>query len=113
GSQSSFKKQFLQPIEKKNDKEKSVKLHALIKPFILRRLKTQVATDLPEKVVQVKYSTMTSDQEKSYEEVKSYFREKIIKDIHEPGVKNQQFTLLRGLTQLRQIANHPKLIEPG
>jgi len=61
----------------------------------------------------VKYSTMTSDQEKSYEEVKSYFREKIIKDIHEPGLKNQQFTLLRGLTQLRQIANHPKLIEPG
>ena len=113
GSQGMFKKQFLQPIEKKNDRDKAVKLHAVIKPFILRRLKTQVATDLPEKVVQVKYSSMTPDQEKSYEEVKSYFREKIINDIHDPGLKNQQFTLLRGLTQLRQIANHPKLTEPN
>lgn len=111
GSQGLFKKQFLQPIEKKNDKDKAVKLHAMIKPFILRRLKTQVATDLPEKVIQVKYSTMTPDQEKAYEEVKSYYREKIVAGIHTPGRNNQQFTLLRGLTQLRQIANHPKLTE--
>lgn len=113
GSQGTFNKQFLQPIEKKNDKDKASKLHAMIKPFILRRLKTQVATDLPEKVIQVKYSTMTAEQEKCYEEVKSYYREKIIKEIHETGVKSQQFTLLRGLTQLRQIANHPKLTEPA
>lgn len=112
GSQGTFNKQFLQPIEKKNDKDKASKLHAMIKPFILRRLKTQVATDLPEKVIQVKYSTMTAEQEKCYEEVKSYYREKIIKEIHETGIKRQQFTLLRGLTQLRQIANHPKLTEP-
>lgn len=111
GSQAMFKKQFLLPIEKKGDKDKALKLNAMIKPFILRRLKTQVATDLPEKVIQVKYSTMTPEQEKSYEEVKSYYREKIIKDSYERGANNRQFTLLRGLTQLRQIANHPKLTE--
>jgi SNF2 family DNA or RNA helicase len=111
GSQGMFNKQFLQPIEKKNDRDQAAKLHAMIKPFILRRLKTQVATDLPEKVIQVKYSTMTVEQEKCYEEAKSYYREKIIKEIQETGVKNQPFTLLRGLTQLRQIANHPKLTE--
>src|SRR5690606_13653551 len=48
GSQGVFSKQFLQPIEKENDKDKATKLHAIIKPFVLRRLKTQVATDLPE-----------------------------------------------------------------
>ena len=111
GSQGMFKKQFLYPIEKKNDRDKAAKLHAMIKPFILRRLKTQVATDLPEKVIQVKYSTMTPEQEKAYEEVKSYYREKIVKEMYVSGAKNQQFTLLRGLTQLRQIANHPKLTE--
>ncbi|MFC0261241.1 DEAD/DEAH box helicase [Fontibacter flavus] len=111
GTQGMFKKQFLQPIEKKNDMEKAAKLHAMIKPFILRRLKTQVATDLPEKVINVKYSTMTPDQEKAYEEVKSYYREKIVNEMSIPGLKNQQFTLLRGLTQLRQIANHPKLTD--
>ncbi len=109
GNQNMFKKQFLLPIEKKNDRDKATKLHAMIKPFILRRLKTQVATDLPEKVVNVKYSTMTVEQEKAYEEVKSFYREKIVNDMSAPGPKNPQFTLLRGLTQLRQIANHPRL----
>jgi SNF2 family DNA or RNA helicase len=113
GSQGMFKKQFLQPIEKQNDMDKAAKLHAMIKPFILRRLKTQVATDLPEKVINVKYATMTPDQEKAYEEVKGYYREKIVNEMTIPGLKNQQFTLLRGLTQLRQIANHPKLVDKG
>ena len=111
GTQSIFKKQFLQPIEKKNDMDKAAKLHAMIKPFILRRLKTQVATDLPEKVVNVKYSNMTPEQEKAYEEVKGYYREKIVKEMSIPGMNRQAFTLLRGLTQLRQIANHPRLTD--
>ncbi len=111
GNQSMFKKQFLQPIEKKNDMDKAAKLHAMIKPFILRRLKTQVATDLPEKVVNVKYSTMTPEQEKAYEQVKGYYREQIVNELTAPGMKNKQFTLLRGLTQLRQIANHPRLTD--
>jgi superfamily II DNA or RNA helicase len=111
GNQNMFKKQFLLPIEKKNDLDKAAKLHAMIKPFILRRLKSQVATDLPEKVINVKYSTMTPEQEKAYEEVKGYYREKITKEIYLPGMKNRQFTLLRGLTQLRQLANHPRLTD--
>ncbi|WP_026956236.1 DEAD/DEAH box helicase [Algoriphagus vanfongensis] len=111
GGQNSFKSQFLQPIEKQNDKDKAAKLHSMIKPFILRRLKSQVATDLPEKITNVKYSAMTPEQEKVYEEVKSYYREKIIGDNPFGGRGSQQFTLLRGLTQLRQIANHPKLVK--
>jgi superfamily II DNA or RNA helicase len=110
GNQNIFKKQFLLPIEKQNDKDKSALLHAMIKPFILRRLKSQVAQDLPEKVINVKYADMTTEQEKVYEEVKSYYREKIIGELDGMGRGSQQFTLLRGLTQLRQIANHPKLV---
>lgn len=110
GNQNLFKKQFLLPIEKQNDKEKASRLHAMIKPFILRRLKSQVAKDLPEKLTNVKYSDMTAEQEKVYEEVKSYYREKIIGELSVGGRGSQQFTLLRGLTQLRQIANHPKLV---
>jgi hypothetical protein len=110
GNQNMFKKQFLLPIEKQNNKDKSARLHAMIKPFILRRLKSQVAQDLPEKVINVKYADMTTEQEKVYEEVKSYYREKIIGELGGMGRGSQQFTLLRGLTQLRQIANHPKLV---
>ncbi|UZD21344.1 DEAD/DEAH box helicase [Algoriphagus halophytocola] len=110
GNQNSFKKQFLLPIEKQGDKDKASKLHAMTKPFILRRLKSQVATDLPEKITNVKFSAMTAAQEEVYEEVKGYYREKIISDMQSTGRNNQQFTLLRGLTQLRQIANHPKMV---
>lgn len=110
GTQSSFKKQFLYPIEKQKDKDKANKLATLIKPFILRRLKSQVATDLPEKITNVKYSAMTKEQEEVYDEIKNYYREKIVGEIQETGRSTQQFTLLRGLTQLRQIANHPKLV---
>jgi SNF2 family DNA or RNA helicase len=111
GSRGSFTKQFLQPIEKKNDTTQMGKLHAMIKPFILRRLKTQVATDLPEKVVNVKYSTMTEEQSQLYEDTKAYYREKIVEELSVPGMSKKSFTLLRGLTKLRQIANHPKLTD--
>lgn len=111
GSKNSFKRQFLLPIEKKGDIDKIAKLHAMIKPFILRRLKSQVATDLPEKVINVKYSTMTNEQAKLYEETKEYYRDKLMDEISVPGMSRNSLTLLRGLTQLRQIANHPKLTD--
>ena len=111
GNQNMFKNQFLFPIEKKNDMLKAQKLHATIKPFILRRLKSQVATDLPEKLIKIQYSSMTTDQERAYEEVKSYYREQIVNGTGLVGVQRKQFTLLRGLTQLRQIANHPKMTD--
>jgi SNF2 family DNA or RNA helicase len=55
---------------------------------------------------------MSEEQEESYEKVKSYYRNEIIKAIKDLGVNRSQFTLLQGLTKLRQIANHPKLVNP-
>jgi len=111
GSQSFFKNEFLTPIEKQNDQEKTKKLYSIIKPFILRRHKSQVATELPEKVESVKYCNMTGDQEERYEEVKSYFRNKILEQIENQGMNKSQMILLQGLTKLRQIANHPKMVD--
>lgn len=111
GNQTYFKNEFLLPIEKKNDNNKSSKLYAIIKPFILRRHKSQVATELPEKVENVQYSTMTAMQEEKYEEIKNYFRNKILDKIEHEGIRKSQLLLLQGLTALRQIANHPKMID--
>ncbi|HEY9117971.1 MAG TPA: DEAD/DEAH box helicase, partial [Roseivirga sp.] len=80
--------------------------------FILRRQKSQVAKDLPEKFESVKYSQMTPEQEEKYEEVKSYYRNQILDTIEKSGIKKSQLLLLQGLTKLRQIANHPKMIDP-
>ncbi|MEM9324563.1 MAG: DEAD/DEAH box helicase [Bacteroidota bacterium] len=111
GSKSYFKNEYLVPIEKKNDEDKIKRLNALIKPFILRREKSQVATDLPEKVINVKYCSLSEQQREVYEQEKNFYRNKILDAIEADGLKNSQFLLLEGLTKLRQIANHPSLVD--
>lgn len=113
GTQTYFRNEYQNPIEKKNDETRSKKLHAVIKPFILRRHKSQVATELPEKVENIQYSSMTADQEKRYEEVKAAYREKIFKLIETDGLGSSRFMILEGLTKLRQLANHPRMVEQG
>ena len=111
GSQSFFRNEFQIPIEKKHDDAKTARLYGLIKPFMLRRNKAQVATDLPEKVESVLFCDMTPDQAAQYEEAKSYFRNLILERIEEEGMAKSQMIVLQGLTKLRQIANHPRMVD--
>lgn len=113
GDSKFFKNEFQVPIEKRQDIEKTRKLNVMIKPFIMRRQKSQVAKDLPEKIEQIKYSDMTAAQEEKYEEAKTFFRNKILDTIEKSGIKKSQMLLLQGLTKLRQLANHPKMVEEG
>jgi SNF2 family DNA or RNA helicase len=112
GSQAFFRNEFLIPIEKKADAEKLRKLNSLIKPFIMRRHKSQVATELPPKVESIQYCYMTEEQEKEYETAKSYYRNIILNAIDSQGINNSHMVMLQGLTKLRQLANHPKMVEP-
>ncbi len=112
GNLQTFTERFVTPIEKQNDVGKMKQLKAIIKPFVLRRTKDQVAEELPPKVEQVVYCNMTEEQAEAYETVKSYFRNEILKSIKEMGLAKSHLALLAGLTKLRQIANHPKLTNP-
>lgn len=109
GNLNSFNERFVTPIEKGKDEFKMQQLKAIIKPFVLRRTKDQVAKDLPEKTEQIIYCQMTDEQSEAYETTKSYYRNEILKSVSEIGVSRSHFTLLKGLTRLRQIANHPVL----
>ncbi len=83
------------------------KVQQYISPFILRRKKQEVLIELPDKQEQVLYCKMTTLQEKMYVNVIDSVR----KDME--LVNNQSFNyihLLAGLTRLRQICDHPKLI---
>lgn len=111
GSQSFFRNEFLIPIEKRNEEHKTQRLYSLIKPFLLRRHKSQVATELPPKIESVQYCTMTEAQEKEYEEAKSYYRNLILQHIDQEGMAKSQMVVLQGLTKLRQIANHPRMVD--
>jgi superfamily II DNA or RNA helicase len=111
GSQSFFRNEFQVPIEKRGDEQKTQRLYGLIKPFMLRRNKAQVATDLPPKVESVLFSEMLPEQADRYEEAKSYYRNLILDSIDAEGMARSQMVVLQGLTKLRQIANHPRMID--
>ncbi|MGF1532871.1 MAG: DEAD/DEAH box helicase [Bernardetiaceae bacterium] len=111
GTQRFFKKNFQIPIEKQADDHKRQRLHQLIKPFVLRRVKSQVAKDLPEKIEAIHYVTMPPKQKKFYEEAKSYYRNQILSHIETQGINKSQIILLQGLTKLRLIANHPAMVD--
>ncbi|VAW29403.1 Snf2 family helicase, partial [hydrothermal vent metagenome] len=112
GHQNFFKKQFQIPIEKQNNEDKLSKLYSLIKPFIMRRHKSQVAKDLPKKVENIHYSTMTTLQAEMYEETKNMYRNEILSHIDQHGMGKSRMMLLQGLTKLRLMANHPKMADP-
>lgn len=111
GSYTYFQKEFQIPIEKQNDEQKLRRLQSLVKPFILRRTKDQVARELPPKTEQIFYCSMTPEQESYYEKTKSYYRNELLQLIATRGISRSQVPILQGLGKLRQIANHPALVD--
>lgn len=110
GSLPYFKREFITPIEKKDDQEQQKKLRKLIRPFVLRRTKEEVEKDLPALTEQIRYCEMTDEQREIYETEKSAIRNAILKNIETNGIKKSALVVLQGLTKLRQLANHPSLI---
>ena len=111
GTLSFFKRSFVQPIEKKGDEDREKQLKELIKPFILRRTKDEVARELPPLLEQFRYVNMTDSQKRLYEEEKSQVRNAILENFEELGMEKSSIMVLQALTRLRQIANHPDLVE--
>ncbi|HKJ42978.1 MAG TPA: SNF2-related protein, partial [Sunxiuqinia sp.] len=110
GNQAYFKREFITPIEKKNDPEKQLKLQTLIRPFVLRRRKEEVAQDLPPLTEQIRYCDMAKVQKQKYEKEKSAIRNSILQNIENEGMEKSALVILQGLTKLRQLANHPSML---
>ncbi|RYD71678.1 MAG: DEAD/DEAH box helicase, partial [Sphingobacteriales bacterium] len=111
GTQAFFYEEYVQAIEKKKDEEKARKLQSIIKPFVLRRTKEQVASELPPKTEQVIYCDMSEDQATYYEKTKSAYRNDLLQSMDDGTFAQKQVQLLQGLTALRQLANHPVMID--
>ncbi|MFD2564199.1 DEAD/DEAH box helicase [Aquimarina rubra] len=108
GSYPFFKDHFKIPIEKHQNEDRIKELKTLIDPFILRRTKEQVAKDLPELSEQIIYTEMLSAQEKTYESQKSAARNLLLGI---DTVSSNKIHIINTLTKLRQLANHPKLLD--
>lgn len=106
-----FKENYIKPIEKNQNLKKQNELKKLISPFILRRTKQEVAPELPEKIEKMVLCEMSTEQEEFYEKTKSQYRNEILNSINEVGLNKSRMKILAGLVKLRQIANHPSMVD--
>lgn len=110
GSQDVFNKHYRHPIEKKGDNRKRERLVNRIKPFMLRRLKTDVAKELPPKTTIEVNIDMNDEQSKLYEAVRATIQDSIKQIIAQQGFKRSQIQILDALLKLRQVCCHPSLL---
>ncbi|MEE4117022.1 MAG: DEAD/DEAH box helicase [Marinilabiliaceae bacterium] len=111
GSNKYFKKEFALPIEKEGKEDKELKLRKLIRPFILRRTKEQVARDLPAITRQTVFCDMSEEQSTIYEEEKNSIRNTILDSADNKASQKSAIMVLQGLMRLRLISNHPVLTD--
>jgi len=108
GTYAFFAENFKIPIEKKQDENSLSELKNLVQPYILRRTKEQVLKDLPELTEQIYYCDMDPEQEKLYEQEKSKARNFLLKT---DGSGPDKISIINTLMKLRQLSNHPKMID--
>jgi non-specific serine/threonine protein kinase len=111
GGREFFKQEFANPIDKNGDKDAGMMLRRLIKPFMLRRTKSEVATDLPEKTETILWCQMEKSQKALYDEYKDFYRHSLMQKIETDGVAKAGVYILEGLLRLRQICDDPRLIK--
>ena len=104
-----FKTLYEVPIVKDNDEQAINRLKMLIAPFILRRNKKEVLTELPEKTITVLNNQMNDEQEKVYLTYLAQAKQEVADEININGFEKSQFKILATLTRLRQICCHPSL----
>ena len=81
----------------------------LIEPFILRRTKKEVLTELPEKTITVLNNEMDEEQKQIYISYLARVKREVAEEINANGFEKSQIKILAALTRLRQICCHPKL----
>ena len=104
-----FKNTYEVPIIKDKDEKAMSKLKMLIEPFILRRNKKEVLTELPDKVVTVLNNEMKEEQTNIYLSYLAEAKKEIAEEIDINGYERSQMQILAALTRLRQICCHPNL----
>jgi SNF2 family DNA or RNA helicase len=114
GKESHFTKTFRAPIERDQSASAQHALAQLISPFVLRRLKRDVAQELPPRTDIRLDIELSADERRRYET----FRRATIATLedtnqnNEAPEQNKRFAILAALTRLRQLANHVRLVEP-
>ena len=108
-----FNYRYAVPIQEKGDKTVGNRLKKQVYPFILRRLKRDIAKDLPDKIENIAYCQMTPDQRDFYLDILDSTRQEIFEKISGRGLEKNKMSVFAALLRLRQICCHPMLFDKG
>ena len=108
GDLKSFQERFVRPIEVDRDARARADLHALIHPFVLRRTKRRVSPELPEKTEVIREVELSEEETRLYERA----RQRAIAELEGEAPGAGGVAIFRHLTRLRQLACHPRLVDP-
>jgi superfamily II DNA or RNA helicase len=109
-SEARYRELFITPIERDFNEEQKALLSQMIRPFILRRRKTEVLQELPEKSEDKSYCDLSDDQVKLYKQILSQTRDTLITELRDQTVSINYVHIFSLLSQLKQVCNHPALI---
>jgi SNF2 family DNA or RNA helicase len=84
-----------------------------VRPYLLRRTKAEVLSDLPEKTEQTLFVELGEEQRKAYDELRHHFRAELSGRIGRLGIGRSRIAVLEALLRLRQTACHPGLVDPA
>lgn len=110
-SDSSFESHFRVPIEEFSDREAKEKLVRLIRPFTLRRKKEQVLKELPPKIEDVRRCNLSESQTRFYKDVVENQGRYLVQQLKDPDQKVPYMHIFAVLNYLKQICDHPTLLE--
>ena len=111
GKDADFEHRYVKPIETLEDEERRVQLSNLVAPFTLRRKKESVLHDLPEKIEDMRICTLSEDQVKLYRDAVSAKGNRLLENLRQEGTAIPYIHIFALLNLLKQICNHPALIE--
>ncbi|MCP3136051.1 DEAD/DEAH box helicase [Pyxidicoccus xibeiensis] len=107
GSRESFRERFSVPIERAKDAHARASLARVVRPFLLRRTKAQVARELPARIETVVPVALSEGERRLYDDV----RLAALAQLGEAPGPEQRFAMLAALTRLRLAACHPRLVD--
>ncbi len=111
GDRKGFAKRFRTPIEKNNDAVRRVQLVRRIKPFLLRRTKAEVATDLPPKHTILRRINLAAEQRELYETIRGTLYDKVREQVAGLSAAQGRIVVLDALLKLRQVCCDPRLVK--
>ncbi len=111
GSREFFRAEFANPIDKNGNSQQAAQLRKMVYPFMMRRTKQQVATDLPDKTETVLWCEMGKEQRAAYDSYRKYYRDTLLSKIDTDGINKASIQVLEGLMRLRQLCDHPHMVK--